>query len=112
MVIKKITSLRKKEFKNNIMGIIAHINNLDKIGVSDIEILDFFHRVAHEKEIFSAKFYRDEETGKFVYESNFPNHFEYYEQFITKDATHQENVHDNHESDKSEDPEVELKEDK
>lgn len=95
MVIKKITTLRKKEFTNSMLGISSHLRSLDKLGISEVEILDFLHRLVHEQELFTARFYRDEVTGKFIYESNFPDHFEYYKLLITKDVTIEENMDEN-----------------
>lgn len=84
MVIKEITPLRKQEFKRNISGIISHLKELQKLGVHETEVFDFFYRWLHNEDIFTAKFYRNKEDTNFTYESNFPNHFEYFKIFITE----------------------------
>lgn len=93
MVIKEITPLRKQEFRKHISAMASHLKDLEKLGVEEAEVFDFFYRWIHGEEIFTAKFYRNSDDTNFIYETNFPKHFEYFMEFIIKETEpEQENV--------------------
>lgn len=83
--IKELTPLRKQQFIENIKKIGLCMDELQKLGLSDRDVLEFLYRWSNCDVIFQAKFYWNAKKNKFVYKTDFPKHFEYFQQLISKE---------------------------
>lgn len=85
MVIKEVTPLRKQEFHNQLNKIIEALSELRRLGVANEDIIGFLYKWNKGKTIFKAKFYIDPVTNYFAYKTNFPDHFDYFKQYVKKE---------------------------
>lgn len=75
---KKDIEVFQDSFRNIFGGLIA----LKELGVDPRDTISFIKKINEKKVIFSSNFYFDSNKKNFVFETNFPDNFEYYKELI------------------------------
>lgn len=85
MVKIKNTPTRQKAFLDCYFEFVRLFHELDKLGISVLDMMNYFKNIGEDKVIFEQRLFFDKKKRKLIFQSNFPENWEYFFNMVRKE---------------------------